>query len=49
MKSRDKVFIFGSLVVLVLLALVTLVYDTPIQKAAKEYERNGDLTIYEYR
>ena len=49
MKTRDKTFIFGSVILLIVLAIATFLYDTPIQKAAKEYVRQGDLTVYEYR
>ena len=49
MKNRDKLFIFGTVIFSIFLAIVVVFTDTPIQKAAKEYVRQGDLTVYEYR
>lgn len=48
MKLRDKVFIVGLALAIIAFAVFVLT-DTPIQKATKEYIKNGDILYYEYK
>lgn len=48
MNKRDKIFIIATVIICIFFAIIILVYDTPIQKAAKEYVHEGDLTVYVY-
>jgi len=47
MKTTDKILIIALVIVLLISAFLIL-SETPIQKATKEYIRQGDLTVYVY-